>query len=76
MKIRDYSGQELLRLLDTGKISILNVLGAHDLKKEMIPVGRLCSLVVRIACRTKDDSALRKRAVSIIRIAAPAKRIG
>ena len=72
MDIRDYSGQELLERLDSGKLSVLDAIGAHDLKKEMIHVGRLCSFVVRLVCLNKDDSTLRKKAAGVIRFAAPA----
>ncbi|MBQ8995933.1 MAG: hypothetical protein IJ091_08965 [Oscillospiraceae bacterium] len=76
MDIRKYSGQELVQRLDTGKLSILNAIGAHDLKKEMVHVGKLCSFVVHLVCLGKDDTNLRKRAVSVIRFAAPAKLLG
>ncbi len=76
MDIRDYSGQELLERLDSGKLSVLDAIGAHDLKKEMIHVGRLCSFVVRLVCLNNDDSTLRKKAAGVIRFAAPAKLLG
>ena len=76
MSIREYKSQELIEQLDSGKLSVLNTLGAHDLKKEMIPIGRLCSFVVRLVCIQKSDTDLRKRAAAVIRLAAPARLLG
>lgn len=76
MSIRQYTSQELIERLDSGKISILNTIGAHDLKREMVPIGRLCSFVVRLVCMQKTDTNLRKRAANVIRLAAPAKLLG
>ena len=33
MGIRDYSSQELLQKLDSGKLSVLKTIGATDLKR-------------------------------------------
>lgn len=76
MSIRDYTSQQLIERLDSGKMSVLNTIGAHDMKREMVPIGRLCSFVVRLVCMQKSDTDLRKRAASVIRIAAPAKLLG
>ena len=58
MKIKDYKGQELCELLDSGKISILEELGAGDLRREMDRVGSLCSFFIRLICRNKSDISL------------------
>ena len=77
MSIRQYTSQQLIENLDSGKLSILNTLGAHDLKFEMVPIGRLCSFVVRLVCKLQKNNAnLRKTAAAIIRLAAPAKLLG
>lgn len=76
MSIREYTSQELIERLDTGKMSVLNTIGAHDMKREMVPIGRLCSFVVRLVCMQKTDTDLRKRAAAVIRLAAPAKLLG
>ena len=71
MKIKDYKGQELCELLDSGKISILEELGAGDLRREMDRVGSLCSFFIRLICRNRSDESLRKRASKMIRCVAP-----
>ena len=76
MGIKDFSSQELLQKLDSGKLAVLKTIGATDLKREMQGVGRLCSAVVRLACMTGDDANLRKRATALIRFAAPSKLLG
>lgn len=76
MSIREYTSQELIERLDTGKMSVLNTIGAHDMKREMVPIGRLCSFVVRLVCMQKSNTELRKRAAGVIRLAAPAKLLG
>ena len=35
MQLKDYTGKEINDLLDSGSLSILDALGASDLKKEM-----------------------------------------
>lgn len=76
MQLKDYTGKEINELLDSGSLSILEALGASNLKKEMKPVGRLCSFYIKMCCLTKDDRNLRKRASFIIRSAAPSKLEG
>ena len=71
MQLKDYTGKEINDLLDSGSLSILEALGASDLKKEMVHVGRLCSFYVRMCCLSGNDRNLRKRSSFIIRSAAP-----
>ncbi|MBP0968723.1 MAG: hypothetical protein J5744_01105 [Oscillospiraceae bacterium] len=72
MRLKDYTGQEINDLLDSGELSILEAMGAGDLKKEMVWIGRLCSFYIKLICRIRDDQRLRKRASAIIKSAAPA----
>jgi hypothetical protein len=76
MKIKDYKSQEICDLLDSGKISILEELGAGDLRREMDRVGSLCSFFIMLICRKKDDKGLRKRAARMIRAVAPSGMTG
>ena len=72
MKITDYKGQEINDLLDSGRLSILETIGAGDLKREMDRVGWLCCTYIRMICRRKEDRDLRRHASRLIRLAAPA----
>ena len=76
MQLKDYTGKEINDLLDSGSLSILDALGASDLKKEMKPVGRLCSFYIRMCCISGNDKNLRKRSSFIIRSAAPSRLEG
>lgn len=71
MGVRDYKGTELIPLLDSGDISILEMLGAQDLKDEMRSVGRHCIRLTRLVFSHGDTRDLRKKAVRLLRIAAP-----
>ena len=71
MSLKERSGQEICDLLDSGEISILEELGAGDLRKEMDRVGGLCTFFIRQICRKKDDEGLRRRASLLIRAVAP-----
>ena len=73
MTIRDYSGQDLIRQLNTGRLSVLEAMDARDLKNEMRPIGRLCRFVLRWICLKKADKGLRQRAASIVRLFAPVR---
>ena len=76
MSLKERSGQEICDLLDSGEISILEELGAGDLRKEMDRVGRLCSFFIKQICRKKDDAGLRRRASLLIRAVAPSGMTG
>ena len=76
MQLKEYTGKEINDLLDSGSMSILEALGASDLKKEMVHVGKLCSFYVRMCCLSKNEKNLRKRSSFIIRTAAPSKLEG
>lgn len=76
MQLKDYTGKEINELLDSGALSILETLGASDLKKEMKHVGRLCSFYIRMCCLGSSDKDLRKRSSFIIRSAAPSRLEG
>jgi len=76
MNLKDYSGQEVINMLDSGDISVLGELGAEDIRDEMKTVGKLCSFYVKLCCLSKNDSNLRRRGAAIIRSAAPAKMEG
>ena len=76
MSLKERSGQEICDLLDSGDISILEELGAGDLRKEMDRVGRLCSFFIKQICRKKDDEGLRRRASLLIRAVAPSGMTG
>ncbi|MBQ5340854.1 MAG: hypothetical protein J6W57_02455, partial [Oscillospiraceae bacterium] len=76
MSLKERSGQEICDLLDSGEISILEELGAGDLRKEMDRVGRLCSFFIKQICRKKDDEGLRRRASLLIRAVAPSGMTG
>ena len=71
MSLKERSGQEICDLLDSGEISILEELGAGDLRKEMDRVGGLCTFFIKQICRKKDDEGLRRRASLLIRAVAP-----
>ena len=71
MSLKERSGQEICDLLDSGDISILEELGAGDLRKEMDRVGGLCTFFIKQICRKKDDEGLRRRASLLIRAVAP-----
>lgn len=72
MNFMDMRGSELLEKLNNEEVSFLYEIGAGDLKEEMMPAGRLCRLLAEQICKTKDDSKLRKKAISILKTMMPA----
>lgn len=73
MKIREYTANELIEKLKNGELSVLDSLGAEDLRLEMAPVGKACSLLANILCSTSDNERLRKRSIALLRFIFPAK---
>lgn len=73
MSFMDMRGSELLEKLNNNEISFLYGMGAGDLKEEMMPAGRLCTMLANQICQSKDDSKLRKRACGIIKSMLPAR---
>jgi len=69
----DLTGKEILEKLNSGEISVLEMLGAHDLRVEMLSAGKYCGTLAKAICRTNDDSKLRQRAVSAIKPLSPTK---
>lgn len=72
MNIKEYTGKQICEMLDSGNISILEELGAPDLKKEMNRVGAVCCFFIRLICKRRDDTNLRKHAKAVMKIIAPA----
>lgn len=73
-QLEKMSAEEVINKLQTGDYSLLASLGAEDLRKEMVNVGRACNIAVNYFFRTtgpkgddeKHNQAARKKLVKVL----------
>ena len=63
-ELNTLSAEEIIDKIQHDNYSLLETLGAKKLRKEMVPVGKVCKAAINYVLRTtgpKDDEALRSR---------------
>lgn len=71
--LSEYSAAELIEKLNNNEISVLRLLGADKLRREMKPAGILCKLLADYICLAGERLKARKKAILVLRKIAPLK---
>ncbi len=71
MEIRELGGQALLEKLNSGEISILKMLNADDMRREMVPIGKICAFAVNSVYNSGGNAKKKERAIKLVNAVMP-----